>query len=61
MRQLLSNAQAETTDAVERTLITQMYMSDPERQSPVQAVDAVERALDQHQQVLAQLEEYTDG
>ncbi|SNR65615.1 hypothetical protein SAMN06264855_12913 [Halorubrum vacuolatum] len=38
-----------------------MYMSDPERQSPVQAVDAVERALDQHQQVLAQLEEYTDG
>lgn len=55
MRRRLSQAQGATTEAMQQTLITQMYVSDPSHQSVGEAVEAIERAIDQHEQVLSQL------
>ena len=34
-----------------------MYVSDPDRQSVNEAVEAIDRAIDQHEQVLSRLKD----
>lgn len=57
MRRRLSRAQDATAEATQRTLITRMYVSDPDRQSVNEAVEAIDRAIDQHEQVLSRLKD----